>query len=864
VVARKNKTSGAESTCRPDADAGGERRLSWAALAIVLAGLAGAALASGATGLWGKPLQRGMIWLAMAVALLACRTGWKSRQFLATGVVAVLAVAMTSWPLAAVNVLGVALLLAALAAAHEGDDRRAIAAAAMAAAVLGVWRFACLSIPTLWLAADALGGALGWVGALLTGRGLWVGATFAGVDFLVLTGTFLAGWLAGSHAPRERRAVLAVAVVLTGHVLYLMALALVSDYRPEGEGEWAQFLRKAFPWSLPCLAGLIHLVAVGAVLVCTRGSAAPQHDRRPLRATAAVAWVLAALLPVAVVLPIGSAPSLAGKKIVAYEKGYLNWEKPKHGSYGHYSIGMYGMLPTYVAALGGQCVISPELSEEDLRDADVLVLLFPDDPWKPGQLDRIERFVRRGGSLLVMGEHTTEEDEGGSRFNDVLAPTDMHVRFDSATFAVGGWLQSYEALAHPTTAGLAGDRNVFGVVIGATVRTRWPARPLLVGRWGWSDPGDVNSGAAMMGNHLYDGGEKLGDLVLASEQTVEEGTVVAFGDTSSMTNGITIGAHPFTSRLLAYLASRPGARWAMWRQGIGLFCAAALVVLLALRAGPVRVAVATVLLGASLAVCTEVARRHSEVLPDGRKQSPNNLAYIDTGHLGAHSEESWRPTGLMGLKMTLMRNGFLTLDMDELTRERLRRAGLLVSVAPSRSFSPSECAAVREFVERGGVFILTVGYDQRHGSESILREFGFRIGTSADKTVDTPDEPQPRGHFKSPYLNTGEYMTYVRYHAAWPVECDAPADELRVYAYCPGNVPAILQRRVGEGKAVVIGDTGFATNRNLEREGGQPFEGMRENADFWRWFLTALRDQPRWIPPRQQPASAPAGKGGGE
>jgi hypothetical protein len=848
----------------PDVDARGESRLSWAALVIVLAGLAGAALASGATGLWGKPLQRGMTWLAIAAALLACRICWRPRRLVAAVAVVALAVAMTAWPLVTANVLGVALLLAMLAATQEGVDRRAIASAALAAAVLGIWRFACTSIPTLWLGADALGGVLGRLGALLAGRELWVGATFGGVDFLVLSGTFLVGWLIGSRRPRRRRILLAVPAVLAGHMLYLAALALLSDYRPEGESESAQLLRTMLPWSLPVLAGLVHLVAVGAVLVCTRGSAAPQRPRRPLRAVTGVAWVLAVLLPVAVVLPIGPACSLAGKKIVAYEKGYLNWEVPKHGSYGHYSIGMYGMLPTYVAALGGECVISPDLSEEDLRDADVLVLLFPDDPWAPGQLDRIERFVRRGGSLLVMGEHTTEEEEGGSRFNDVLTLTEMHVRFDSATFAVGGWLQSYEALAHPTTAGLAGDRNAFGVVIGATVRTHWPARPLLVGRWGWADPGDVTSGAAMMGNHRYDGGEKLGDLVLASEQSVGEGTVVAFGDTSSMTNGIMIGAHPFTSRLLGYLASRPGSGQALWRQSVGLLCAAAMVVLLALRAGPVRVAVATVLLGASLAVCTEIARRRSEILPDGRIQSPNNLAYIDTGHLGAHSEESWRPSGLMGLKMTLMRNGFLTLDMDELTSERLRRAGLLVSVAPSRSFSPSECAAVREFVEKGGIFILTVGYDQRHGSESILREFGFRIGTSNDKTVDTPGEPQPRGHFKSPYLDMREYMTYVRYDAAWPVACDAPAEELRAFAYCPGNVPAILQRRVGEGKVIVVGDTGFAMNKNLEREGGQPFEGMRENADFWRWFLTVLRNQPAWIPPQQKPPSAPAGGEGGE
>jgi hypothetical protein len=50
-------------------------------------------------------------------------------------------------------------------------------------------------------------------------------------------------------------------------------------------------------------------------------------------------------------------------------------------------------------------------------------------------------------------------------------------------------------------------------------------------------------------------------------------------------------------------------------------------------------------------------------------------------------------------------------------------------------------------------------------------------------------------------------------------------------------------------------------NKNLEWEDGRPFDGMRENADFWRYFLTELTDQPHWIPPKQIPMTQPAGGG---
>ena len=67
-------------------------------------------------------------------------------------------------------------------------------------------------------------------------------------------------------------------------------------------------------------------------------------------------------------------------------------------------------------------------------------------------------------------------------------------------------------------------------------------------------------------------------------------------------------------------------------------------------------------------------------------------------------------------------------------------------------------------------------------------------------------------------------------------------------AYGRDNQPVIIVRKIGAGKAVLIGDTCFAMNKNLEWESGEPFEGLRENADFWRWFLTVLRDEPMWLP----------------
>ena len=78
--------------------------------------------------------------------------------------------------------------------------------------------------------------------------------------------------------------------------------------------------------------------------------------------------------------------------------------------------------------------------------------------------------------------------------------------------------------------------------------------------------------------------------------------------------------------------------------------------------------------------------------------------------------------------------------------------------------------------------------------------------------------------------------------------------QFKVELFANGNAggedtPVIVMRRLGKGRLVVVGDTAFAMNKNLEVESGAPFELMRENPHFWRWLLTMLRDEPEWTPP---------------
>ena len=834
---------------------------------MIVAGLAAAWIAAGSTGLLGHALRHVLTWTALGVVIAAgwpCR--WCSLEGLAVLAAAAAAGLMNATTSTVINTLSAAAVLALLGVGKPPRIRHALGVVASAVAVLAVYQLMLTAVPWFWLTANWIALILGRLAGLVTSQPLAVGPTFAGLDFLILMGALYAGWLAMTPAPRGPRAIYAVLAVLGGHLAYLAVLSLAPaalSLLPAEETpgwSWAAAVRTLIPWNLPAIAAVIHLLIAAAMFgwcVDFQAESIPSGPaplgRRRLAAVAACA--LAVAMPLIAALhpqPL----SLNGKKVVAYKEGFLNWLKPTHGEYGRLSVGMYGMLDSYVKSLGGSLQISPDLAEQDLQDADVLILLYPNKPWAPGQMERIWSFVRGGGSLLLMADHTTRHadvplSEGGNYANQLLGPTHVRVAFDSATFAVGGWLQTYAPMIHPTTQGIGDDRNQFGVVIGAGVEATWPAKPLLMGRFGWADPGDEGSDAAMMGNHAYDPGERLGDLVLAAEEPVGKGKLIVFGDTSSMTNGINVGAHLFTSRLLGYLAGEAQATPA-WRQ-LGCLVLGVMLICLLARSGRLAMAgPAALCLAGSLAASTLLSAAAATILPDGRTQSPNNLAYVDTSHLPANSEESWREQGVGGLMLTLMRNGYLALNMEEFSRERLERAALLILAAPQREYSRSERDMLRRWVEQGGMLICTAGYDRSTSIRSLLRSFDLYVGKPEDAGTGTPD-PEPMGHFKSPFIQVKDYMAHVRFHAAWPV--GSYTQDAQALAYGQGDQPVILMQRVGKGKCVLVGDTNFATNQNLEHEGGEPFEDLRENADFWRWLLTYVTDREPWLPsaPSTQP-----------
>jgi len=855
------------------------------AIVILVAGMVAAWLAAGSTGLLGHPLRHALTWFALAVALVAA---WpKSSRTFGTWVIlvggVVLGLLCTASTIPAVNVLAVAVVLAAIAQTHRGLTGRIALIASLAVTVLGCFRFAYISIPIVWFAADWLGGMLGWVGGRLVGNPLEVGATFGGIDFLVLMSTVYAAWLICTESPRRRRAIWAAVAIGVGQILYLAALAYSerllaalpitvlppeSDANDIGLWTWGNGLRTLIPWNLPLLAMIVDGAIVAVMVRCSPWlpviEIAPkqlERQREKERKEEIPGSVLArdmlfrfgpVLLAVAATLlaALGlNQPGLTGKTIVVNEKGFLDWDKPGYDSEVE---GFHGMLPVFVESLGGKLLKSEDFSEQELAAADVVLLLHPNRPWSQETLERLWRYVRRGGSLLVVADPVICEGDVRSNFNEVLQPTAMRVRYDTAVTRTGNWEQSYDVSSHPATVGIDDLRNRFGLELGSSIRVGASARPILVGRWGWSDPG---SDAAATGVSHYNTGEQLGDLVLAAEQSMGSGRVVVLGGASPLQNEMLANAYPFVGRLLSYLANRPSNPQALWRQLLALAALVSMIALLALRPAAWQLMLTPSVMAVSLVCCTAAGYWSGCVLPDGRDRADdrfNNIAYIDASHLEAYSSDLWTNHGIAELAKTLMRHGYLPLLASDLTPERLERAGLLISIGPARAFSFAQRKAVKRFVADGGTFIAMVGAEEARPSAPLLADFKMRVPPSpvapGEEMYDESKvpreeimEPEPLGAL---YGRTTEGNWQTRFYAGWPVEStDDNASKLVYWSNGTQDWALVLSRSNTGGKFVVIGDTRFAGNENF-----------RQDQDilnrFWRWLLSRVTaGQTAWNPP---------------
>lgn len=172
-------------------------------------------------------------------------------------------------------------------------------------------------------------------------------------------------------------------------------------------------------------------------------------------ATMAVLWALAAAVWAVAIYwePLGQQKL----GVVMVVERHSTWESTTRP----YDTNWYGEASGYnYAAMHSACshyfsmmrlMESDPIDDQHLSPCDILFIKTPTARYEPQEIDAIERFVQRGGGLLLMGEHTNL-DRGGTYLNDIARRFGFLFRYDLLFGAESAYEESYTppALApHP-------------------------------------------------------------------------------------------------------------------------------------------------------------------------------------------------------------------------------------------------------------------------------------------------------------------------------------------------------------------------------------------------------------------------------
>ena len=128
---------------------------------------------------------------------------------------------------------------------------------------------------------------------------------------------------------------------------------------------------------------------------------------------------------------------------------------------------------------------------------------------------------------------------------------------------------------------------------------------------------------------------------------------------------------------------------------------------------------------------------------------------------------------------------------------------------------------ISDFVKGGGTLMLSVGWEEKEASLPLMAAFGFSV------------DHLPLAQFISIIPAAGQR---VRFFEAWPVLSREEGGEV-IAAY--KNYPVIMKKPYGKGTVVMIGDSSFFWNANLEMEESHTVE----NVEFLKWLLEGLKEE---------------------
>jgi len=545
-------------------------------------------------------------------------------------------------------------------------------------------------------------------------------------------------------------------------------------------------------------------------------------------------WVLLFLLISSIFLTANFESEERGKNILFYGQNQLGtWDIPSYGLYGREASGMFGLLPIYLNTSGYQNTIvvdnishflnlsqpinenitrfvnlteyvdlieSTEITQEILSNFNVFVVPNINLSFSTNEKKIIWEFVKNGGSLLVMGDHT---NVGGIQqpLNDLLKPSRIQFRFDSALplDSKFKWITCYELLNHPISSKIS-DLDEIQISVGASLDVAYNS-PIILGKYALSDEGDSsNQQMAFLGDYEYDDGEQMGDIVLVAGTFYGKGKVLVFGDTSTFQNSAIPYSIFFIQGIFNWLSESQSQFGGFIQIGISLILIIASILLYFFEKSKISIfGLFPLILCLGLVMSTVVIPIFSS-----EESLSGDLVYIDTTHGERFTIEPFTDYSMNGLILNFNRNGYFPVFLRDFSREKIVESKVLILNAPTKSISSEEVKFLFEYMSQGGIIILATGYEDQEASNILLDELELDI------------EEIPLGPVPYVESNPEEYENEPRFVDSWPIVFDNENTKSYYNFTWDRQYDLMVFVEHEKGGLLLISDSQFLLDKNIE------------------------------------------------
>ena len=659
-----------------------------------------------------------------------------------------------------------------------------------------------LAAPAGWIAR-----ALGWKALVADGR-LYMARDASLVDFPAQTATFLyypmplfvALGLLAAALGGWRRAIAFLAIVGAYAVARFILLASMAPEWGGTELFWrpailtvsflplALVLWRAMPFHLPLLREPHRGAGAGTRCV-------------------ALALTAGVLLTASVLLGQWADAGVrkAGRVLIdeKHSGWTLTWPPPDTKTYGMLSTYNYSAMAELLAHHYRVTInFSRALDDGLLSQCDVLVLKLPSASFSQQEVDSIVRFVRRGGGLWLIGDHT---NVFGSAvyLNQVCRPLGLSYRtectWDLVSRQMNMWVNDSPLPPSPALGGMMH----FEFENGCTLRLPLLADDMMLCRDVLAQEANYSTEVFFPVRELGDTNVEIGARVLMGGVRYGLGRVVAFTDSTCFSTFAMTGEGRRDMVLCsvewANRMNRP--QWparAALAVGLALLLAAGWY---GVRAG--QAAAVAALSAGLLALAAPVwAAKHGrpDLRPPLRQDVPAARLVLLRQDGGAVFENldpaQWAPDRdpmasrrYSTFAINTQRVGVLPIPADDVPAPE-PGVGLAL-VRPNRAYAARDVGAIKRFVDAGGLLLILASNDSeaRDPTEGVVRAFGLSYG--------------PRTAWLAPLIDgSGRYV--------------ATANRPRTIR---GGRPVLATRNHG----VVLAETRYGRGRVLVFGDGQSF-----------------------------------------